>query len=183
MLNWDFATFSCGNESFSGELVYVPVNIELVSRVRATELEKQPVTVLSTGELGIYIKKVHLHNALGQIAPPIYVIQDTTLADDAFEVHKVPGLTHSSDAEAFGYIVFGKSRCLNLQFYEWFFLNYVFPFVETCQSVANAKVCSYDITQNIRNKSDHIHNRIRMALKCVHGYMVTEKPLWAKRLS
>ena len=136
MANWDFTTFGCLNEDGDNEKVY----FKKLSAKEAADLEQKPITVASAGDLGLYIKKAHLHNAHGNIAPPMYFLQDDTMDDEDFTIHKVAGLSHSSDITAFGYVVFGKSRCMNLSFYKWFFTDHVFPFVVQCREASDAKV-------------------------------------------
>ena len=113
MFNWDATTFSCGNDAHNRKKVYV-------KQVPKTEwhLKVPPSTVGCS--LGVYIKKLFLHNSAGSCSPPSYIIADDSMDDNTYEVHKVNGLGISSDPGNFGYLVFCKTRGCNKAFYGWF---------------------------------------------------------------
>jgi hypothetical protein len=52
-------------------------------------------------------------NAQGNYAPPIFIIASPGMKEDDFDMHKIMGLTQSTEAAGFGFIVFTKTRAGN----------------------------------------------------------------------
>lgn len=89
-----------------------------------------PPTYEGSGELSFAIKLFHLHNAAGYTAPPVLVIADPNIKEEDFIYRRVEGLSHLMHSDAYGYVVFSKTRCGNPKFFKWYFEDVVVPFVQ-----------------------------------------------------
>lgn len=67
-------------------------------------------------------------NANGDIAPPIFIIQDDNMEKGPVDVHKVTGIGLGAGVGEYGWIV-AQSRCPGEAFYRWMFDNVVIPMV------------------------------------------------------
>ena len=76
VFNWDATTFSCGSDEHNKLKVHVRVAVE----------QSTPLSRIG-GSLGVYIKKIFLHNSAGQVAAPIYVIADDDMDQSVFEYY------------------------------------------------------------------------------------------------
>ena len=80
--------------------------------------------------LTAYFVKFYLcMSATGTTAPPIYICADDNMAAGTIDVHLVPGLGIGTDLKADGYVVFAKTRCVNEEFYRWWFTTIYVKFV------------------------------------------------------
>jgi hypothetical protein len=77
----------------------------------------------------MYIKKYFFHNSAGQVAPPVYVVADDSMAPNTFRAFKINGLSSTNAAGDYGYLVFCQSRAGNDAFYFWYVTTVVLPFV------------------------------------------------------
>eukprot|EP01034_Spumella_vulgaris_P029667 gene29667-36749_t len=69
-----------------------------------------------------------MHTAAGFVAPPVYIIQDSSMPKETHMVTQVTGLSHSCDTTSYGYLVFCNTRACNASFYQWFMETVVIPF-------------------------------------------------------
>ena len=139
IFNWDATTFLCGDEDYNDEKVIITA----LSRQQALDAEQaRSATVESTGQMGLFIKKIHHHNAAGKIAPPVFVFQDPDMIEDTFEVHMVNDLSSSPSTGAVGFVVFSPTRGCSTEFYKWYVTTISVPFILSNRQDCNAKVCS-----------------------------------------
>ena len=74
----------------------------------------------NNGITAFFIKYYMLMSAGGCCADPIFVIADENMEKEQCDVHVVPGLGNSIDLSNKAFVVFTKTRCANVKFYEWF---------------------------------------------------------------
>jgi len=117
--NWDGVQFAIFKE-----------NNKLLCYILPSAQHK-PITGVSDSGTGIYIKYIITSNAAGMTAPGVFVLQDSSMEKGTFAVYKVWGLSHNTDADAYGYLIVCHSRALNDNAYEWYILNIVIPFYST----------------------------------------------------
>jgi hypothetical protein len=122
VFNWDATTFSCGNDEHNKRKVYV-------SSVPRSEWENLvPPSVLGSN-LGVYIKKYHYHNSFGQVAHPVYMVADDSIAEGEFEVFKVFGMGATNAVGDFGFLVLSNTRAGHDAFYAWYATHIVLPYI------------------------------------------------------
>jgi len=73
----------------------------------------EQVTLEADSSTCVFIKRHVLVNAQGSYASPIFIIASPGMKDDDFDLHEIMGLTQSSEAGSFGYLVFTKTRAGN----------------------------------------------------------------------
>ena len=65
-----------------------------------------------------FIKYFLLIFADGSTGPPAYVVADGSMDGNDIEVYRVPALGISTELHSVGYVVFCKSRCCNINFFQ-----------------------------------------------------------------
>jgi hypothetical protein len=126
ILNWDATQYIVSNElQQSG--VYI----------KAERANYGPLTAPSSGTLDFAIKMYHLHNAEGYSAPPVFVIADDSMNEDAFSVEQVVGLGLSIEMNSYGWVCVTKTRACNPAFYRWFGKEVVCKFVDFSREYAS----------------------------------------------
>ena len=110
--NMDSTQFVCEAKGAGAELCFVKV-----------EKDETPVTGTSTQGLPMAVKWVHMANARGNHIPLVLLIAIPTMGENDFFYKAIPGLSHSGEANAVGYVCFTKSRCGNAAFWNWFITN------------------------------------------------------------
>jgi hypothetical protein len=120
ILNWD-ATQYVVSDDLQRKGIYI----------KAEKPNSGPLTAPSHGGLAFAIKMYHLHNASGYSAPPVFVIADESLSEDAFFFSKVIGLGLSGEMTTHGWVCVTKTRACNAAFYRWFGKEVVCSFVRT----------------------------------------------------
>ena len=103
------------------------------------EDRQRSATSLSAGGLGFAIKYYHFHNACGDVAPAVFIIADDSMSETELFVEEVTGLSHTQLVDATGFLVFTKTRNCNAEFYRWYALTVVAPFVIKCKESYNSQ--------------------------------------------
>jgi hypothetical protein len=95
-----------------------------------------PITVKGDSELGFGIKYVCIANALGALAPPIFLINDSKLGVEEFPTpHKIVGLSHGGSVDSYGYLCFCKTRSGCDKFWRWVLTDVILPWICALRSV------------------------------------------------
>ena len=81
IFNWDATQFKV---SATGTL-----EVGVVSDGEADNAKHIPATKPTAGDLDIFVKLYHFHNAAGYPATPVFVIAEDSMDKEAFEFHKV----------------------------------------------------------------------------------------------
>lgn len=102
---------------------------EMIHPVRNVTLRATPNDLSNCLAFGI--KWFALISASGHHASHVLIFQDKGMAADEIDVVQTNLLGSSSDAGIKGYIVFCKSRCCNVRFYEWYNNEILIPFIKT----------------------------------------------------
>lgn len=127
IFNWDATQFIISAEG-TNVMVYVKDEIDC------------PLTSESNGTLDFGIKMYHFHCAAGIPSPPVFVIANSALPADHYVSFVVKGMGNTMDAMNFGYLVFTRTRCCNVEFYSWFATTVVIPFVKMLRDQYDCKV-------------------------------------------
>ncbi len=133
-MNWDATQF-----------VFERTEGTTVLTIKREETIDVPATVPSSSQLGYAIKLYHLHNAAGNVAPPIFVVADDSMGPDDFFQSKIIGLSNNNAPNAFGYLCFTQTRCCNPAFYRWFVKEIVCKFVGEVREANEYVVSEYFI--------------------------------------
>jgi hypothetical protein len=100
--------------------------------VKYHDVDGRPKTLKSqskrSGIVAYFVKYFLLIFADGSAGRPVYVVADDNMDAEAIDVHKVTGMGIGVDPASYGYIIFCKTRCCNVKFFEW--LNGVYLFEE-----------------------------------------------------
>ncbi len=80
------------------------------------------------------MKKKILSSSFGQLAVPVYLIEDTSLDANACLWYKIPGLSSSNQVGGYGFLAFCPTRCGNEAFFGNFVDGVVLPFIEEVQA-------------------------------------------------
>jgi hypothetical protein len=112
--------------------------------VRKCDNNDQPITRICETGSGVFIKHYFMCNALGNVAPPLFVVSDESLPEDEVVPIKISGLTHSQEASSFGYLCFTKTRAGNDELYKWYFKTVLLEFVAILRESypKQVRVCS-----------------------------------------
>lgn len=117
VVNWDTTQFSCRADDAEGKI--------LVSRRLCSQgVEGRS---MSSGELAVFIKYLSIYWAIGNAAPPILIVANDNLDSEEIVVEKVFLLSHLSGPLDFGYIMWVKSRGMNLAAFQWCFEHVLIP--------------------------------------------------------
>ena len=108
----------------------------------------KPDVQQGASNLGVFVKKYFLSkyflsNSFGQLAQPVYLIEDTSLKVEDCYWYKIPGLSSSNQVGGCGFLAFCPTRCGNEAFFKFFIDEVVLPFVKDIQAsiqTANNKV-------------------------------------------
>jgi hypothetical protein len=92
----------------------------------------RPVTRPSKGLTSLFIKLFLLHNAHGDVAPPIFVIADKGMAANEIDPHQLVSLRLCGVGTK-GWVVFSNTRQVNDKFFEWFVEKVLCVFVDECR--------------------------------------------------
>ncbi len=84
--------------------------------------------------LGVFVKKYFLSNSVGQVATPLYLIEDTSLDENVCLRYKIPGLSSSNQAGGVGFLAFCPTKCGNYTFSKHLIDEVIFPFVQEAQA-------------------------------------------------
>lgn len=119
-LNADGSAFTVG---YSSDNKVVVVFIKKEHPIPdAADKFRQVLPKKGEQKVGLYTVKIYAYvSAEGVAFPPIFIIQDETMEADDMDVHLVKGLGLGTNWDAYGYVVFMKSRCGHSKFYKWFF--------------------------------------------------------------
>lgn len=99
IMNWDSTQYIVSEELLSKGIF-----------IKAERDANVPLTAQSSGGLAFAVKMYHLHNASGTSAPPVFVVADNELSEDAFHVKKIEGLGMRSGTDAYGWVCITKTR-------------------------------------------------------------------------
>jgi hypothetical protein len=114
ILNMDATQYAVGNNSNRKAKVKY---INRPSKGKSLEVVKEK------GDSGItcfFIKNYLLISAGGVAADPVYIIADDNMNKEEIDIHEVDGLGNNISPDNKGYVIFCKTRCADLKFYEWF---------------------------------------------------------------
>ena len=136
VMNWDATMLKFGN--FISDK---PGKI-LIEREKFNDMKdrkqtlKVPKTDIQQGasNLGVFVKKYFLSNSFGQLAEPVYLIEDTSLRVEECYWYKIPGLSSSNQVGGCGFLAFCPTRCGNKAFFKLFIDEVVLPFVKDIQA-------------------------------------------------
>jgi len=119
-LNADGSTFTVGYSADNKvEVVFIKKESIIADNV---DNYRQVLPKKGEQKLGLYTVKIYAYiSAEGVAFPPIFIIQDDTMEADDMDVHLVKGLGLGSNWDAYGYVVFMKSRAGHSKFYRWFY--------------------------------------------------------------
>lgn len=97
------------------------------------ESDVSPVTKTeeNSGDMGLFLKSYTYGTASGCMGPMVIVLADDSLDPSTVIVKKIVGITHLPDATAYGYIIFTKTRAANKEFYRWYIINVMIPYIES----------------------------------------------------
>lgn len=123
IMNWDATTFIIDED---GKLDVIKLKSEADTKVAT--LEKK-------SGLNFGCKWYYVHSAAGKVGWPVYVFADDSMEENEFDVYEIPGLGFNQQVTKMdlnlGYVVFTKTRNCCADFYRWFALNIIIPFVES----------------------------------------------------
>ena len=80
------------------------------------------------------MKNNFLSICFGQLAQPVYLIEDTSLIEGDCYWYKIPGLSSSNQVSGCGSLAFCPTRCGNEAFFKLFVDEVVLPFVKDIQA-------------------------------------------------
>ncbi len=80
------------------------------------------------------MKKNFLSICFGQLAQPVYLIEDTSLIEGDCYWYKIQGLSSSNQVSGCGSLTFCATRCRNKAFFKLFVDEVVLPFVKDIQA-------------------------------------------------
>jgi hypothetical protein len=106
-------------------------NNELLTTIRNDK--NDPLTLTENAGLDQAIKWFMLCNAAGIMGIDVFVIADSSMNEDEFKFYEVFGLSHSTMIGSKGYLYVSKTRCGNIQFFNWYMTTIVIPFTEQCR--------------------------------------------------
>ena len=95
----------------------------------------KPDVQQGASNLGVFVKKYFLSNSFGQLAQPVYLIEDTSLKVEECYWYKIPGLSSSNQVGGCGFLAFCPTRCGNEAFFKLFIDEVALPFVKDIQFV------------------------------------------------
>ena len=81
------------------------------------------------------MKKNFLSICFGQLAQPVYLIEDTSLKVEECYWYKIQGLSSSNQVGGCGFLAFCPTRCGNEAFFKLFIDEVALPFVKDIQFV------------------------------------------------
>lgn len=114
ILNMDATQYTVGNSCSSTAKVNFTIRPSSGKSLQVTKDKK------NSGITSYFIKHYLLISAGGIAADPVYIIADENMTKEDIDVHTVSGLGHGVGIENKGYVVFAKTRCVNVKFYEWY---------------------------------------------------------------
>jgi len=95
------------------------------------------------------MKKYFLSNSFGQVATPVYLIEDTSLEENACLWYKIPGLSSLNQIGGYGFLAFCPTRCGNEAFFKYFINEVILPFVQDIQAIIQSS------TGKVWTEDDH----------------------------
>lgn len=108
------------------------------------EEDGTPVTSVNDAPLNQAVKWTLCCNGNGNVGSDVFLISDSTLAADDMKHYLVPGLSHSSDPKANGYLCVTKTRAGNYKYFDWYLKNIVVPFAGDCRDLVADANCDDD---------------------------------------
>ena len=106
---------------------------DMKNRKQSLKVSKPDVQQVALS-LGVFVKKNFLSNSFGQLAQPVYLIEDTSLKVEECYWYKIPGLSSSNQVSRCGSLAFCATRCGNEAFFKLFVDEVVLPFVKDIQA-------------------------------------------------
>lgn len=73
--------------------------------------------------------------ASGHLGIDVFLLSDSSMGADEFQVYSVDGLTHSTNGNTPGWLCFCQTRCGNPNFFHWYITTVVASFVHSSRSI------------------------------------------------
>ena len=123
ILNADATQFTVGDTGADNQ------QVKYCGKRGTQPLKVQPIKQ-NNGIVKYSIKYLLLISAAGYQADPVYILADDNMGLNDLDVQRVAGLGIGTDIGNSGYVVFCKTRCCNIAFYDWFNRYILLPFIE-----------------------------------------------------
>ena len=136
-MNWDATTLKFGNfisDKPEKILISKAEYDDLKSKKKSLKHNKDKIAE-GGSPLGIFVKKYFLSNSFGQVATPVYLIEDTSLEENVCLWYKIPGLSSLNQIGGYGFLAFCPTRCGNESFFNHFIDKVILPFVQDIQAI------------------------------------------------
>lgn len=161
VMNWDATTLKFGNFiSDKPEKIVIAKAVfdDMKSKMKSLKHARDKAGD-GGSPLGIFVKKYFLFNSFGQVATPLYLIEDTSLDENVCLWYKIPGLSSSNQVGGFGFLAFCPTRCGNETFFKHFIDEVIFPFVQEIQA-------------NIQSSTEKVSNILTIVLNNFSFYFI-----------
>ncbi len=130
LFNWDATQYEVNHDKNMKTIVIL------------NEIDDIPPTIKSSGSLSFFVKHYHLHNALGYVAPPVYVIANDALQPEDLVARQVTDIGFNGGT---AWLCFTKTRGGNAAFFDFYFNSVVIPFVVQVRNVRNLSGVSGEV--------------------------------------
>ena len=131
--NSDATQLTCDSDSKGGLVCYVDTHDD--------NIDNQPLASTNfSGDLSIAAKWMHLNNAAGEVAPIILIFAVPSMPEGKCFIRKVKGLRNTAHPDSYGYIIFSKTRAGNSELWNWYFMDFVIPFIKESSERRQNKV-------------------------------------------
>jgi len=134
ILNMDATQYTVGGSSKGKK------KVQFINRPTKGKALKAKKDSSDSGITSYFIKHYLLMSAGGVSSDPVYVIADDNMTKDDIDVHEVSGLGHSIALGNKGYVIFAKTRCANVKFYEWFNKTILTQFIAEIKAFRNLPI-------------------------------------------
>jgi hypothetical protein len=131
ILNMDATQYTVGNNSKQ------KAKVKYLNRPTMGKSLQARKDSTNSGSTAFFIKHYLLISAAGYAADPVYIIADDNMGKEELDVHTVFGLGHGIGIGNKGYVVFSKTRSVNLKFYLWFNNTILVQFIKELKTLRN----------------------------------------------
>lgn len=137
VMNWDATMLKFGNfiSDKPGKILIEREKYDGMKIRKQTLKVSKPDVQQGASNLGVFVKKYFLSNSFGQLAQPVYLIEDTSLKVKECYWYKIQGLSSSNQVGGCGFLAFCPTRCGNEAFFKLFIDEVALPFVKDIQFV------------------------------------------------
>lgn len=128
LFNADATQFTVGKATMGSKCLYYGRRSEI------GHLRLQPVKD-NAGGMNLFIKSFLLISAAGFSGNAVYIVADANMESNSIDVYESYHLSHHSNVESKGFVVFCKTRQLCKEFFTWYIKDYFIPTVAKVRNI------------------------------------------------